>query len=140
MILPDFTKAKVLIVGDLMLDLYWSGGAGRISPEAPVPVVNVSGSEDRAGGAANVAVNAATLGANVTLLGMCGDDENAKILKERLQTLVNENQEAAKKIKDNEVVALKLQGAIEALEYYNENPPTEVPSPDEEVVDNLETA
>jgi len=86
MILPDFTKAKVLIVGDLMLDRYWSGGAGRISPEAPVPVVNVSGSEDRAGGAANVAVNAATLGANVTLLGMCGDDENAKILKERLQT------------------------------------------------------
>ena len=86
MILPDFTKAKVLIVGDLMLDLYWSGGAGRISPEAPVPVVNVSGSEDRAGGAANVAVNAVTLGANVTLLGMCGDDENAKILKERLQT------------------------------------------------------
>ncbi|APD94822.1 bifunctional heptose 7-phosphate kinase/heptose 1-phosphate adenyltransferase [Alteromonas mediterranea] len=86
MILPDFTKAKVLIVGDLMLDRYWSGGAGRISPEAPVPVVNVSGSEDRAGGAANVAVNAATLGANVTLLGMCGDDENAKILKERLET------------------------------------------------------
>ena len=50
--------------------------------------------------------------------------------KERLQTLVNENQEAAKKNKDNEVVALKLQGAIEALEYYNENPPTGVPTPD----------
>ena len=50
--------------------------------------------------------------------------------KERLQTLVNENQEAAKKIKDNEVVALKLQGAIEALEYYQDNPPTGVPTPD----------
>ena len=60
--------------------------------------------------------------------------------KERLQNLVNENQDYAKKIKDNEVVALKLQGAIEALEYYQENPPTGVPSPDEEVVDNLETA
>ena len=86
MILPDFSKAKVLIVGDLMLDRYWSGGTGRISPEAPVPVVNVNSSEDRAGGAANVAVNVATLGAKVTLLGMCGKDENANILRERLET------------------------------------------------------
>ena len=69
-----------------MLDRYWSGGTGRISPEAPVPVVNVNSAEDRAGGAANVAVNVATLGAQVTLLGMCGNDENARILKERLQT------------------------------------------------------
>jgi D-beta-D-heptose 7-phosphate kinase/D-beta-D-heptose 1-phosphate adenosyltransferase len=86
MILPDFTKAKVLIVGDLMLDRYWSGGTRRISPEAPVPVVNVNNVEDRPGGAANVAVNVATLGAKVTLLGMCGNDENANILKERLHT------------------------------------------------------
>jgi len=50
--------------------------------------------------------------------------------KERLQNLINENQESAKKIKDNEVVALKLQGAIEALEYYQDNPPTGVPTPD----------
>ena len=86
MILPDFSQAKVLIVGDLMLDRYWSGGTGRISPEAPVPVVNVTGSEDRPGGAANVAVNVATLGAKVTLLGMCGHDENARILKEKLSS------------------------------------------------------
>lgn len=86
MILPDFSQAKVLIVGDLMLDRYWSGGTGRISPEAPVPVVNVSGSEDRPGGAANVAINVATLGAKVTLLGMCGHDENARILKEKLSS------------------------------------------------------
>ena len=86
MILPDISQAKVLIVGDLMLDRYWSGGTGRISPEAPVPVVNVSGSEDRPGGAANVAVNVATLGAKVTLLGMCGHDENARILKEKLSS------------------------------------------------------
>ncbi|BFT29603.1 bifunctional D-glycero-beta-D-manno-heptose-7-phosphate kinase/D-glycero-beta-D-manno-heptose 1-phosphate adenylyltransferase HldE [Alteromonas sp. D210916BOD_24] len=86
MILPDFSKAKVLIVGDLMLDRYWTGGTGRISPEAPVPVVNVNNTEDRPGGAANVAVNVATLGAKVTLLGMCGDDENARILRQRLET------------------------------------------------------
>ena len=64
--------------------------------------------------------------------------------KERLQNLVNENQEAAKKIKDNEVVALKLQGAIEALEYYNENPPTpDIPADDvaseSAEIDNLTT-
>ena len=59
MILPDFKNANVLIVGDLMLDRYWGGSTGRISPEAPVPVVNVNTSEDRPGGAANVAINAA---------------------------------------------------------------------------------
>lgn len=69
-----------------MLDRYWTGGTGRISPEAPVPVVNVSNTEDRPGGAANVAVNVATLGAKVTLLGMCGEDENARILRQRLET------------------------------------------------------
>ena len=59
---PDFSAAKVLTVGDLMLDQYWFGPTSRISPEAPVPVVNVSGEEARAGGAANVAVNLASLG------------------------------------------------------------------------------
>ncbi|MEW9799681.1 bifunctional D-glycero-beta-D-manno-heptose-7-phosphate kinase/D-glycero-beta-D-manno-heptose 1-phosphate adenylyltransferase HldE [Alteromonas sp. CYL-A6] len=85
MILPDFRHARVLIVGDLMLDRYWSGGTGRISPEAPVPVVNITASEDRPGGAANVAMNAATLGASVTLMGLCGDDENATLLRQRLE-------------------------------------------------------
>lgn len=84
MVIPDFSKAKVLVVGDVMLDRYWYGPTGRISPEAPVPVVNVQQAEDRPGGAANVAVNAAALGANVTLLGMCGNDENAAILREKL--------------------------------------------------------
>ncbi|RDV29177.1 bifunctional D-glycero-beta-D-manno-heptose-7-phosphate kinase/D-glycero-beta-D-manno-heptose 1-phosphate adenylyltransferase HldE [Alteromonas aestuariivivens] len=84
MILPDFSQAKILIVGDLMLDRYWSGGTGRISPEAPVPVVNIRESEDRPGGAANVAINVATLGASVRLMGLCGRDENAEILKSRL--------------------------------------------------------
>ena len=60
--------------------------------------------------------------------------------RERFNAAIEENKQLSEKIKQNEVVALKLQGAIEALEYYNENPPTEVSSPDEEVVDNLETA
>ncbi len=85
MILPDFSKANILVVGDLMLDRYWTGGAGRISPEAPVPVVNVKSTEDRPGGAANVAINAAALGASVTLIGLCGKDDNARILRQKLE-------------------------------------------------------
>ena len=57
--LPEFEKARVLVVGDVMLDRYWHGPTGRISPEAPVPVVKVEHIEERPGGAANVARNAA---------------------------------------------------------------------------------
>jgi D-beta-D-heptose 7-phosphate kinase / D-beta-D-heptose 1-phosphate adenosyltransferase len=85
--LPDFSTARVLVVGDLMLDRYWTGRTGRISPEAPVPVVQIDGIEDRPGGAANVALNAAALGAKVTLLGMCGDDESATLLEEKLSAV-----------------------------------------------------
>lgn len=67
--------ARVLVVGDLMIDRYWFGDVHRISPEAPVPVVHVSRSEDRLGGAANVARNAAALGARVTLAGVIGRDD-----------------------------------------------------------------
>ncbi|MCW8091260.1 bifunctional D-glycero-beta-D-manno-heptose-7-phosphate kinase/D-glycero-beta-D-manno-heptose 1-phosphate adenylyltransferase HldE [Alteromonas sp. ASW11-130] len=86
MILPDFSQARILIVGDIMLDRYWKGGTSRISPEAPVPVVNIKEIEDRPGGAANVAINAASLGASVTLLGLCGEDENAQLLQARLES------------------------------------------------------
>ena len=68
-------KARVLVVGDAMLDRYWIGEVERISPEAPVPIVKVSQEEERAGGAANVARNAAALGARVTLLSVVGADE-----------------------------------------------------------------
>ncbi|VFS47496.1 Bifunctional protein hldE [Budvicia aquatica] len=61
-ILPDFGRANVMVVGDVMLDRYWHGPASRISPEAPVPVVKVNTVEDRPGGAANVAMNIASLG------------------------------------------------------------------------------
>lgn len=85
--LPDFSKAHILIAGDLMLDRYWSGPTGRISPEAPVPVVKIDGIEDRPGGAANVAMNAAALGAKVTLLGLTGQDHSSDLLHEKLSAL-----------------------------------------------------
>lgn len=75
--LPDYSSARVLVVGDLMLDRYWHGTTSRISPEAPVPVVHVKNDEQRAGGAGNVALNIADLGAKVTLMGFIGQDEAA---------------------------------------------------------------
>lgn len=71
----DVSRVRVLVVGDVMLDRYWFGEVERISPEAPVPVVHVGRREDRLGGAANVARNAAALGAKVTLAGIVGRDE-----------------------------------------------------------------
>ncbi len=82
--LPDFNNAKVLVVGDVMLDRYWHGGTDRISPEAPVPVVRVTQEEGRPGGAANVALNITSLGGKATLLGLTGDDEMSRILVQRL--------------------------------------------------------
>ena len=82
--IPPYEKARVVIYGDLMLDRYWYGQAGRISPEAPVPAVNVSNSESRPGGAANVALNVGALGASVVLMGLVGDDGEAKELESLL--------------------------------------------------------
>jgi rfaE bifunctional protein kinase chain/domain len=77
-------RARVLVVGDVMLDRYWFGEVERISPEAPVPVVHVVRREDRLGGAANVARNAVALGAQVTLVGLVGADEAATRVHELL--------------------------------------------------------
>ncbi len=82
--LPDFSAASVLVVGDVMLDRYWQGPTSRISPEAPVPVVKVEDDELRPGGAANVALNAAALGARVAVIGLVGEDAEAGLLAERL--------------------------------------------------------
>lgn len=76
--------ARVLVVGDAMLDRYWFGAVERISPEAPVPVVRITREEERLGGAANVALNVQTLGAQATLVTVVGDDEPAKRLRELL--------------------------------------------------------
>jgi rfaE bifunctional protein kinase chain/domain len=78
-------KTRVLVVGDVMLDRYWYGDVHRISPEAPVPVVRFRRSEDRPGGASNVARNAAALGARVTLLSVVGDDEPGRRLTELMR-------------------------------------------------------
>lgn len=83
--LPDFSNGRVLVVGDVMLDRYWHGSTTRISPEAPVPIVKVEGDEFRAGGAGNVALNAASLGARAELIGLVGRDEAARLLRERLE-------------------------------------------------------
>lgn len=85
--IPRFESARILIVGDVMLDRYWHGPTARISPEAPVPVVKVEAMEDRPGGAANVAANIATLGARARVLGVTGADEAAGVLESQLRRL-----------------------------------------------------
>ena len=86
-ILPNYKDSGVLIIGDVMLDRYWYGPTGRISPEAPVPVVKVENNEERPGGAANVAMNIASLGGNAHIVGLTGIDEPAKALNETLTSL-----------------------------------------------------
>jgi len=81
----QFAKTNLLVVGDVMLDRYWFGDSDRISPEAPVPVVQVAKVDERLGGAANVARNVAALGANTTILGVVGEDEAGKRIGELLQ-------------------------------------------------------
>ncbi|SFU67844.1 D-glycero-beta-D-manno-heptose-7-phosphate kinase [Pseudoduganella namucuonensis] len=72
---PALDQVRILVVGDVMLDRYWFGDVSRISPEAPVPIVRIEKREARLGGAANVARNAAALGAHAGLLGVVGADE-----------------------------------------------------------------
>ena len=86
--ISNFNKTKILIVGDLMLDSYWKGNVSRVSAEAPIPIVHIGIQEDRAGGAGNVALNAAKLGANCHLIGLVGNDSVA----ERLEIILKENQ------------------------------------------------
>ena len=80
--LLNFNKIHVTVLGDVMLDEYKSGHIDRISPEAPVPIVNLSQLEHKLGGAANVALNTLNLGAKTTLIGLLGEDENGKIIKD----------------------------------------------------------
>jgi rfaE bifunctional protein kinase chain/domain len=95
----QFAKANLLVVGDVMLDRYWFGDSDRISPEAPVPVVQVSKVDERLGGAANVARNVAALGANTTILGVVGEDEAGNRISELLrQSGVNSQLEVDPKV------------------------------------------
>ncbi|MEB0134931.1 D-glycero-beta-D-manno-heptose-7-phosphate kinase [Actimicrobium sp. CCC2.4] len=88
MMSPDACAgSRILVVGDIMLDRYWFGEVSRISPEAPVPIVRIERREERLGGAANVARNAAMLGAQVGLLGVVGADEAADTIARQLDEL-----------------------------------------------------
>jgi rfaE bifunctional protein kinase chain/domain len=98
--LARIAAARVLVVGDVMLDRYWFGDVNRISPEAPVPVVHVQKKEDRLGGAANVARNAAALGAQAGLLCVVGHDEPG----ERVVELLGESKVAAHLERDPELL------------------------------------
>lgn len=82
--LPNFSNTHLLVVGDIMLDRYWSGPTSRISPEAPVPIVKIGNIEDRLGGAANVALNASTLGCKTSICGILGNDEPGQKVKSLL--------------------------------------------------------
>ena len=82
---PDFAKVRVLVAGDAMLDEYWFGDTARISPEAPVPVVRAGAAEQRPGGAANVALNIAALGAHSVLAAIVGDDDRGRLLTRLLE-------------------------------------------------------
>lgn len=84
--IPDFSAIRALVVGDVMLDRYWSGNTSRISPEAPVPVVHIQETEDRPGGAGNVALNLRALGCQVTLMGFCGTDSAGDELEQQLES------------------------------------------------------
>jgi len=77
----DFSKGNVLVIGDLMLDRYYFGSVNRISPEAPVPVVKVNRTVNTLGGAGNVANNLSHLGAQVTVIGIIGNDENGRLIR-----------------------------------------------------------
>ena len=83
--IPDFSRVRIVVAGDAMLDEYWFGDAARISPEAPVPVVRTGATEQRPGGAANVALNVAALGARASLVAVVGADERGTALTERLE-------------------------------------------------------
>ncbi len=83
--LPDFNKANVLVIGDIMLDCYWMSTTGRISPEAPVPVAHVRKVEEKPGGASNVALNVSALGSDATLIGRIGKDDAGKTLQDLLE-------------------------------------------------------
>ena len=86
-VLDAAMAARILVVGDVMLDRYWFGDVSRISPEAPVPVVRIEKREERLGGAANVSRNAVALGAAVGLLGVVGKDEAGDLVEQLLTEL-----------------------------------------------------
>ena len=127
--MPQFDQSQVLVIGDVMLDRYWSGSTDRISPESPVPVVKVEQIEDRPGGAANVALNIAALGAGIRLQGLVGKDEAANSLLTRLSAagihcqLQSSNSPTITKLRvlsrHQQLIRLDFEEAIDASESKN---------------------
>lgn len=124
--MPIFSNApRVLVVGDVMLDRYWFGDVSRISPEAPVPVVRVERRDERLGGAANVARNAAALGAHTGLLGVVGKDE-AGDLVQQLLTDLHINSYLNRDVSISTIIKLRVIGRQQQLLRIDfENPPTD---------------
>lgn len=111
---PNFENTRLLVVGDVMLDRYWFGDVKRISPEAPVPIVRIQKKDERLGGAANVARNAAALGAKVGLMGVVGEDDPAQIISSLLADLnVNNHLSVDKNI--DTIVKLRVIGQQQQL-------------------------
>ncbi|WP_417068881.1 D-glycero-beta-D-manno-heptose-7-phosphate kinase [Niveibacterium terrae] len=112
--IKKISTARVGVVGDIMLDRYWFGDVSRVSPEAPVPVVHVQKHEDRLGGAANVARNVASLGARAAIMGVVGNDEAARSVRE----LIGEGGIADHLIEDSSVpttIKLRVLGRQQQL-------------------------
>jgi D-glycero-beta-D-manno-heptose-7-phosphate kinase len=117
-------RAKLLVVGDAMLDKYWFGEVERISPEAPIPIVRVAREEYRLGGAANVALNAKKLGADVSLMTIAGRDQAAETL-EGLLTDAGVNATVLKDTQMQTIVKLRIIGRSQQLLRLDfENKPT----------------
>ena len=95
---PDFSKAKIFVTGDVMLDRYLFGSTDRVSPEAPVPVVRITKTDDRPGGAANVAINLSKVGIQTSLFGVIGQDLEGRLLE---NLLISENIECNLKTTEN---------------------------------------
>lgn len=111
---PQYHNANVAVIGDIMLDRYFYGDVSRISPEAPVPIVNVKREQSLPGGAANVAVNLASLGASASLGGVVGEDADAKQLLTQLQAI---DVECALNTtdKENTIVKTRVMGSQQQL-------------------------
>jgi D-glycero-beta-D-manno-heptose-7-phosphate kinase len=111
---PDLSQAHVLVVGDVMLDRYWFGEVSRISPEAPVPVARITRTEERPGGAANVARNVAALGGRTDLLAVVGNDEPGEALA-RLLSADGVNAQLTRDPTVNTTVKLRVIGRQQQL-------------------------
>jgi rfaE bifunctional protein kinase chain/domain len=124
--MPDTLKSpRILVVGDVMLDRYWFGEVSRISPEAPVPVVRIERREERLGGAANVARNAAALGADTGLLGVVGEDEAGNMVNQLL-TELHISSFLNRDVSISTIVKLRVIGRQQQLLRIDfENPPTD---------------